>query len=274
MKHIKLVAFLLVLSMIICTFSACKEGKETLGSSETEATSGEVSSSTTESADISAEDTSGTESETSDNEPEKYAPLVLLEEGKVEEAYKLLIADKDNEQAQELLSKINVVFTKQSVKDNLLEEYLFEYEYDENGKLLSVTLSYKDGTKVKYVYEYDENGNITKGYERLLSISHTEIYYIYDSENRIAQTTKRLYGTDIVQTTVYEYNSEGVIVKATVSGNVDSEFVAEYEYDENGNVKRLVKKYTDGTETQVEYFYDRYERLTEIKENLDQYYRI
>ena len=62
MKFTKIFAFLLVLSMIICAFSACKEEK-TSDSSETEATSGEAYSSETES---SVADTGSAASEVSD----------------------------------------------------------------------------------------------------------------------------------------------------------------------------------------------------------------
>ncbi len=258
--------FLIILLALITvlTFAAC--GGDTEKPESTDATS------KIESVDESSEaegEVSSIESDVSSDTPEKYAPLVLLEEGKVEEAYKLLIADKDNEQAQELLSKINVVFTKQSVKDESFGEISFEYEYDSNGNMTKRVYKTNGKESNTLVAEYGENGNLIIATLTFSFGDSDTMEWIYNPDGSVKERIEKDLTTgEIIMITAYEYNDAGLTSKETRSNNYETVSVTEYIYDENGNTIKVVTSSPDGSEMSYEYYYDENGRQTGWKENL------
>ena len=122
------------------------------------------------------------------------------------------------------------------------EEGVTEYQYDEGGRLLSVTEP--NGDTVSYTYD---------GYGNRLSMSYPDgktVKYTYDEMNRLVSVK----GADGV-TTKYSYDTLGRRI-ATDGAKEDTE----YSYDEMGN---LISQSTSGAyELALEYSYDLSGRMT------------
>ena len=124
-----------------------------------------------------------------------------------------------------------------------------EYEYNEEGSVIREVSKRWDNDgelseyerRYKYEYIYDEEGKLLKEIctevddEELSNVKTTE--YKYDEEGRkIERVVTNEYGKE---TTIYEYNSEGYVVRISnvydrEDGNVEIN-EHEYEYDSNGN---------------------------------------
>ena len=151
-------------------------------------------------------------------------------------------------------------------------------EYDEAGRLLSVTQDLSDMAEVNYRtdYVYDEQGNVTEvreSYDQGTSVRTKTTTYenTYDNKNRLIQVkegfseTSRQTGKFAQQTpfkityiTTYEYNTDGRIFRERgtfASGNEDYEKL--WQYDAQGNVymiaynRRVVERNTYGPLSQV-----------------------
>ena len=154
MKHIKTVVSLLVFSMMICTFSACKEEKETLGSSEPEATSGEISSSTTESSvadtgsaapEVSYEVSDDTSTDT--NEPMQETDIGIKALETIEDyAVKMYVAlcedfGKSEKEALDAISKCTlteICIDTEDLYDSSVDAALYSVEIE--GKNINCTM--------------------------------------------------------------------------------------------------------------------------------------
>ncbi len=183
-----------------------------------------------------------------------YAPFALIKEGKLEEAYNLLIADKKNEKAIELLSRFKVVYTK------LLASYrggayaTDEFEYDSRGRLLKNTALSRSGDPMTTEWEYYENGDVSK---RIRDRSYGDqeiIEYIYDSRrNKIKEVIKCGEFTKVIE---HIYNDDDMPIKRITIDQDDNVETEESFYDSN---KRLVKKIStdfDGNIHVYEHTYD------------------
>lgn len=129
----------------------------------------------------------------------------------------------------------------------------YEYIYDTNGRLVQ-RISYKDGSLNKATsYLYDENGRIVTSVE-LYPDGEIELImsYSYFKNGNIKSSMYRFY--DERSLTHFKYDSKGKIIKTeefkySVSmqdNNPSSTFVEEWEYDDKGNVIRLLESTEDG----------------------------
>ncbi len=151
MKHIRFIAFLLAFSMLICTFSACKEEKEASDSSETEATSGEAYSSETES---SVADTGSAASEVSDevsddtstdtNKPMQETDICIKALETIEDyAVKMYVAtyEKPEEKVLDAISKYTlteICINAEYFYDSSVDAALYSVEIE--GKNINCTM--------------------------------------------------------------------------------------------------------------------------------------
>ena len=111
-------------------------------------------------------------------------------------------------------------YTRVSLSDEELEEYIvtYSYDYDENNRVLkkysdsgnSTTYEYDDATQtvremlgetVVQEWGYDENGTLRSYYLRQLSY---ENFYVYDEDGYLLEQTNKQNG-EVLYTTKYEY---------------------------------------------------------------------
>ena len=132
-----------------------------------------------------------------------------------------------------------------------------EYEYDENGKLISETVM--DGGLSYVTYYYDENGNLARsirepeeGYDGLYIIET----YFYDGNGNLIKKIHDRKTSDgsavLYDIHEYTYNADGLMIRDhfTSTNHLTPdrgyESVNEYTYDEYGNViKELYDYYGD-----------------------------
>lgn len=132
-----------------------------------------------------------------------------------------------------------------------------EYEYDNEGKLISKTIM--DGGLSYVTYYYDENGNLARsvrepeeGYDGLYIIET----YFYDGNGNLIKKIydrKRSDGSAVLYDVYeYTYNADGLVIREHftttnyLTPDRSYECVYEYAYDEYGNViKELYDYYGD-----------------------------
>lgn len=166
-----------------------------------------------------------------------------------------------------------------------------DYNYDDNGRLVSVTLPCKTNTTLKKEYAYDEYDRITESTD---PSGGEMLYFIYDGNNRTVVkngvATEETYDevgnlvssdADNVSTgaVVYNYTADGKILSVENSegccwiknydefGRLAIEFdpcrgESRYFYDNDGNMEASI----DGNGNLTKYRYDKYNRLI-FKEN-------
>lgn len=155
--------------------------------------------------------------------------------------------------AEGLLTKESFEYASGGVKT---KEYS-EYEYDENGKLISKTIM--DGGLSYVTYYYDENGNLARsvrepaeGYDGLYIIET----YFYDGNGNLIKEIHDRKSSDgspvLYDVYEYTYNADGLVIREHYTSTNyltpgrDYECVYEYAYDEYGNViKELYDYYGD-----------------------------
>lgn len=173
--------------------------------------------------------------------------------------------------------------TKEDPNGELLATWLSEY--DENNNLIKKTVDTGDGTPfVQLIQNYDANGNLIERHE-FSQNGETVFTYQYDGQNRLvskscggqiietytyeadgsyrAQTvyreneyrlynrdgkiTERHFGT--ASKWVYSYNADGVLVEFTSYSGNDIKEKQIRQLDEHGNVIKIIKQSSSGTET-------------------------
>ncbi len=139
-----------------------------------------------------------------------------------------------------------------------------QYIYNSLNQLTEI----KDPSGQSITYEYDKDGRMIKEYDR----NGQTLIYKYNSDNnlisRSVNTTgeeeKYLYNKDgsllgaigFTGVDTFEYTSAGQLLRKLRNGKL----VLEYDYDKNGNVKRV----TDVTGQTVQYNYDNNGRLQTV----------
>ncbi len=179
-----------------------------------------------------------------------------------------------------------VILYKYTKNDILREKRTFEY--DEEGRQISFT-SYTRTGEINYVYEYEYNENGDKTAERTVAQDGSiasETLYIYDSEYKQMEMIYTQDGTESMREKYfydekgnlteekhyycgepdggikYEYDSENRVVKVEYfSADGEYESIDENFYDENGNLvrKRFTSNPDDKKPRSAEF---RYKKLT------------
>ena len=227
-------------------------------------------------------DVSDTSSETSDNAENGVYTQVdsFINEGKFEEAYKLLLTVKSEQKAKDMLKDFIVVCETESQYGRgnngtgLIDELKTEYDangnpvkitklgsnrdiqtvtqmsYDKDNNLLSKDIYYSgaENPKISIKYTYDENGWLIKEFhtdrsENSLNLEQT-FEYVYDSHgNVVEKRTTNFFGFEAVEVVKYvlKYDEKGRLIEKY--NEEEPEYVTYYSYYDDGTLK---KEWSDG----------------------------
>ena len=164
--------------------------------------------------------------------------------------------NEDRMKAHQLLSNLGDYkdATEYLGRFTILPDILLSWTYEETNAFGEIVY-----TEVLN-YDYDHKGNLVKApcgdyynYDtvfivHLLSLEHYE--YRYDSNGRLIEQE---IGNTITQ---YEYNEQGVLVKATAKSGENTKSVTEFTYNEAGLCIREDSLYADGSSYYTEYTHD------------------
>lgn len=222
-------------------------------------------------------DVSDTSSETSDNAENGVYTQVdsFINEGKFEEAYKLLLTVKSEQKAKDMLKDFLVVRETESQYGRgnngtgLIDELKTEYDangnpvkitklgsnrdiqtvtqmsYDKDNNLLSKDIYYSgaEKPKISIKYTYDENGWLIKEFhtdrsENSLNLEQT-FEYVYDSHgNVVEKRTTNFFGFEAVEVVKYvlKYDEKGRLIEKY--NEEEPEYVTYYSYYDDGTLKK------------------------------------
>ena len=126
-------------------------------------------------------------------------------------------------------------FENATIKKCVSPAFYTEYEYSEKG---SKSHSVEDDGSESWA-EYDEHGNPV--IENLETGQNILYQYSYDNEGRVIHSKRFHYSKkgvlDYVGENFYKYNEAGkLLYQYEIQGR--SEDISEYEYDENGKLKK------------------------------------
>ena len=140
-----------------------------------------------------------------------------------------------------------------------LENYKYTYYYDANGNLIERHEFSQNGETV-FTYQYDGQNRLvskscggqiieTYSYEsdgsyRAQTVDSENEYRLYNRDGKI---TERHFGT--ASKWVYSYNADGVLVEFTSYSGNDIKEKQIRQLDEHGNVIKIIKQSSSGTET-------------------------
>ncbi len=226
-----------------------------------------------------------------------------LEEGKLEEAYKLFLTIEDYRDVDDYLDRFAFRYTAKTERTPQYANTTY-YEYDEYGKTLlelyfassgsmhSSTYQYDDNENlIEYVYregrdyesrvkyEYDENNHPLRKHDwygvieiecdengnaiKLTNEDGEVIERTYDANGRLLVDVTKYREGDLVET--FEYDSMGRLIKRTSDADYsDGPTVTTWQYDERGNCLKEDYVQTNGFAHSYTYEYD--ERGNCIKE--------
>lgn len=134
-----------------------------------------------------------------------------------------------------------------------------DYQYDEQGKLVSEILFSEDGTiyTTTYAYTYDGQGNALTG-AKVDGINGdvTPLAYTYDGQGNVLTKTE-FYSDGGTRIYTYTYDGQGNVLTEnvfTVYG-INYTIIYEYTYDEQGNVLTGTKWIDDTPASTYTYIY-------------------
>lgn len=227
-------------------------------------------------------DVSDTSSETSDNAENGVYTQVdsFINEGKFEEAYKLLLTVKSEQKAKDMLKDFIVVCETESQYGRgnngtgLIDEFKTEYDangnpvkitklgsnrdiqtvtqmsYDKDNNLLTKDIYYSgaEKPKISIEYTYDENGWLIKEFHTDRSENSPNLEqtfeYVYDSHgNVVEKRTTNFFGFEAVEVVRYvlKYDEKGRLIEKY--NEEEPEYVTYYSYYDDGTLK---KEWSDG----------------------------
>ncbi len=148
-------------------------------------------------------------------------------------------------------------------KGNLVKEIFGDkttvYTYDDNGNMLSSTLTDSNfsGQSAVTLYEYDGNNRKTR-----VTYSDDDQYVLYTYDDNGNVTMERLYENDTLScTTENTYDDMNNITETKRNGVT----IAQYSYTDNGEVASI--KYGSGSsDRRIGYVYDEAGKIIEVKD--------
>jgi YD repeat-containing protein len=178
--------------------------------------------------------TNSESSEVSDEKPiDKYPEATkLISEGKFEDAYKLLYAAREDEDARKMLKSFVWIAKKTTANAFDTEGSETVYKLDENGNILEKIMTYSGGGSEKTTFRYDEKGRILE--ERFYWNGNAEYSQTmqYDDYGNVI---KREYVSDGFTRTEVADVENGLVVKRTITTDFGtSEEILTY--DENNHL--------------------------------------
>lgn len=162
--------------------------------------------------------------------------LSLLEAGDLYGAYDLFLTISRFADVAEYLDRFSfrpARFVSQHAEEEY--PYIYEYEYDEYGRDLTMTRinPHDESELLMWGYEYDEMGKIVRTYDKC-----DEVRYEYDGEGRPIRQIR-----SNGDTVTLEYDENGNIIRVE---NADGTVLTR-EYDAHGNLLRVDYSLSDGT---------------------------
>ena len=133
------------------------------------------------------------------------------------------------------------------------------YSYAENGALIKEDrYEGEEFLLCTYEYEYDENGNSIKCIRHdYMEGVDLEDRYSYNSDNQVIAVVSYDAEGNTTSRIEYVYDEEGNETKCSVynaQGELDSATQNEYSYDQAGNIEKIVRTHSDGTQgTTIQY---------------------
>ena len=210
--------------------------------------------------------------------------LELLDEGKYEEAYNILVSLGDYKDAPTLVKRFryipveikcteeyedgkNDLYTLRLNENNLPLQLLLtesdsgqsvvNFTFDNEGRLVKVVTTYSDGHQYTDEYTHDTNGKVT---QKILTYDDgskgIEKYYYDANGNLVQEISTSVRGEQTV--TDYTYDANGVLIKEVYTYSDGDKFSRDYTYDANGNLikKAYASYYGYGTKEVFDYTYD------------------
>ena len=181
----------------------------------------------------------------------------LIKGGKFAEAYAILYADRENEDARAMLEKFAVVPAVTDCKNYTQYNYFRETAFNEQGDAISLTIidpliaGKNRETHIKYENTYDEKGNLIKIVERDMDYnSETVTEYEYDALNRPVKIIEDW------RTTEKAYDEAGNVIKETITDDGGHTYIHEYTYDERGNKLTYSATFNGEDDVSEEYSYE------------------
>ncbi len=122
-------------------------------------------------------------------------------------------------------------------------DYYCDYEYDENGRLVSYA-AFEDGKPAWSGYSvFDEHGEVCESHSTFYfgdgEPGESVSYYdkIYDDGGRVISSTNYFFDhTKIWEINEYEYDGDVLKRRVCTEPRDDHKIIDEYEFDENGNI--------------------------------------
>lgn len=167
--------------------------------------------------------------------------------------------------------------TKKELFFDGVMNYRHTYEYDAKGNKTKETILNFENKTEEIIYTYDENGNLIKTFKPTEKYSLTNEYTYNDRGDVLSEKIiQEMYETDFTQTVdkiyEYEYDEKGNITKKITKNLAqDSQTVEETTYNENGDVTRYHKVIDNIAhtlqETEYEYFENGKIKKSNVKRN-------
>ncbi len=202
----------------------------------------------------------------------------LLDEGKTEEAYNLLLNMEKNDDVSAMLDRFTVVPCNINISynDGSQESLEIIYNsfgermketvngkikvyntYDTTGFLLTSSEARSDGTTLNSEYTFDSWGNLISIKESIGTEVNCNISYTYENSKLISETYN--YADGLIIECKYTYDQQGrELSETTLYSNGKTESI-QYSYDKSGNLVSEI--YKDDTESKLEHSYDQSGRL-------------
>ena len=134
----------------------------------------------------------------------------------------------------------------------------YDYSYDNDGNITETTTT-EDGKETsRYEYEYDKNGNNLETIYYSNGEKSTRNVYEYDKyDNLISRSYTDYADTEYSAEYTYENEYDGkLLVKQVCYRDGEKYYTSTYEYDKKGNETEHKTKYTDGHIFLYEYEYN------------------
>ncbi len=121
----------------------------------------------------------------------------------------------------------------------------FEYEYDDNENIETMTNRRTDGLStwddLEYRFVYDDSGNIREMFSRFWSLPDgTTTMFEYNTDGNMKEYSSYYKGKDLTNKTIFQYDNNGNMIEEVCydsSGSLTAKKVLEY--SDNGNLTKM-----------------------------------
>ncbi len=197
--------------------------------------------------------------------PNVTAAYEAIENGDIQTAYDLLLAERESKAAQELLEKFLFVpttyqYSSQWPGSTYISTTIYSYNYNEDGWMTD-SIESVNGSEKTVTYTYDENGNLSEKKihdEDGSTFVHT---YTYDESGHMLthfhpDEYVDIYGSNSY-TNTYSYDKKGNISSIFVQYENGDWEKYEDEYNKNNDLTREYKTSSDGNWSEQITVYDK-----------------